>query len=145
MPLERLKELEQAATPGPWMNEDHMIYGPKHEQSKHRNGRVYITRVEQGVVRADPGLDGGADRFGFDSMADTRLIVALRNNAEALIEVAEAAREYRKAQERALEIEGAGPGFSEMLWQGHLATAQDAEEIMRVRLDAALAKLEVEK
>lgn len=91
--LERLKELQAAATPGPWVNDGHSIYGPEHELSLHPNGRVYITRVVQGTHRADPDLEGGRDRFGFDSLADAELIVTMRNNAEALIEVAEAAKE----------------------------------------------------
>lgn len=63
-------------TPGPWVFNGHHIYGPKHEDSKHPNGRVFVASVARGAHRADPLLDGGADRFGFDSEADVRLIAA---------------------------------------------------------------------
>ena len=63
-------------TPGPWVFNGHHIYGPKHEDSKHPNGRVFVASVARGVHRADPLLDGGADRFSFDSEADVRLIAA---------------------------------------------------------------------
>jgi len=61
-------------TPGPWVHEGHLIYGPEHVLSKHPNGRVLIAEVIEGSYRADPHLDGGADRFDFCSKADVRLI-----------------------------------------------------------------------
>ena len=75
-------------TPGPWVFNGHHIYGPKHEDSKHPNGRVFVASVARGIHRADPLLDGGADRFGFDSEADVRLIAA----APELLEALEASR-----------------------------------------------------
>ena len=71
-------------TPGPWVFNGHHIYGPKHEDSKHPNGRVFVASVARGIHRADPLLDGGADRFGFDSEADVRLIAAAPDLLEAL-------------------------------------------------------------
>jgi hypothetical protein len=77
-------------TPGPWVFNGHHIYGPKHEDSKHPNGRVFVASVARGAHRADPLLDGGADRFGFDSEADVRLIAA----APDLLEALELARQF---------------------------------------------------
>ena len=77
-------------TPGPWVFNGHHIYGPKHEDSKHPNGRVFVASVARGVHRADPLLDGGADRFSFDSEADVRLIAA----APDLLEALELARQF---------------------------------------------------
>lgn len=63
-------------TPGPWVAVGHAIYGPVHKHSNYPNGRVFIARVAEGTHRADPRLEGGADRFEFDSEADVRLIKA---------------------------------------------------------------------
>ena len=97
MTLERLKELEQAATPGPWR----VV------------GRGYRLRGFPQVEMPDEKIS----YFPVDTDANADLIVTLRNNAEALIEVAEAAREVAR-----------------VLCYDNLE-----------RLDAALAKLEVEK
>jgi hypothetical protein len=67
---------EAKFTKGPWKKEGHAVYGPKHALSKHKNGRVLVCEVVRGSHRADPLLDGGADRFGFDSEADAHLIGA---------------------------------------------------------------------
>lgn len=67
---------ENNHTPGPWIAEGHSIYGPKHPDSKHSNGRIFIARVEAGSGRGHPDLFGGAERFDFDSKADARLIAA---------------------------------------------------------------------
>lgn len=69
--------MEHKHTPGPWHLEGHIVYGPAHAESRHPNGRICIARVlRAGTERADPLLEGGADRFGFDSEADARLIAA---------------------------------------------------------------------
>jgi len=61
-------------TPGPWHQNGMNIYGPKHPESKHGNGRIFIAEVAQGSRRAVPELHGGAERFGFDAKADVRLM-----------------------------------------------------------------------
>ncbi len=71
-------------TPGPWQASGHHIYGPKHYESRHVNGRVLVGEVVRGNHRADPHLDGGADCFGFDSKADVALIAS----APCLLEAA---------------------------------------------------------
>ena len=71
-------------TKGPWGREGHLIWGPKHIESRHQNGRVLIAEVKQGSARADAMLEGGADRFGFDSEADGDLIAAAPDLLEAL-------------------------------------------------------------
>ncbi len=63
-------------TPGPWHRDGLHIYGPHDPESRHPNGRVFIASVAQGTRRADPALDGSADRFGFDATTDARLITA---------------------------------------------------------------------
>lgn len=75
-------------TPAPWSCGDdnsHNIYGPPHPDSKHPNGKILIGVVYRGSRRADPGLDGGGDRFGFCSSDDVRLICA----APLLLEIAQ--------------------------------------------------------
>ena len=74
-------------TPGPWEAQGHKVYGPSHPESKHPNGRVFVATVAQGTHRADPLLEGGADRFGFDSEADVQLIAAAPELLEALEEI----------------------------------------------------------
>ena len=74
-------------TPGPWIAEGHQIYGPKHEESKHPNGRILVCNVIRGSQRRDPQLDGGADRFELDSEADVALIAC----APALLDAAKQA------------------------------------------------------
>lgn len=75
---------EAKFTKGPWKKEGHAVYGPKHALSKHKNCRVLVCEVIRGSHRADPSLDGGADRFGFDSEADANLIAAAPDMYAAL-------------------------------------------------------------
>jgi len=70
-------------TPGPWIRSGHFIFGPKHAESRHPNGRVLVAKVVEGSHRADPQLDGGADRFGFDSEANASLIAGAAELLEA--------------------------------------------------------------
>ncbi len=78
-------------TPGPWVAQGHKVYGPSHHESKHPNGRIFIADVARGTHRADPLLDGGADRFEFDSETDVRLIAAAPEMLEMLLELQECA------------------------------------------------------
>lgn len=80
---------ETQHTPGPWVAVGHAIYGPVHKNSNYPNGRVFIARVAEGTHRADPRLEGGADRFAFDSEADVRLIKAAPKLLAALKQILE--------------------------------------------------------
>lgn len=102
-------------TPGPWVAEGHAIYGPVHHKSNYPNGRVFITKVASGTHRADPQLEDGADRFGFDSEADVRLIktapkllAALKGIVESTPSEAIGEAEWNAACDALSEAEGEG-------------------------------------
>jgi hypothetical protein len=113
--LERLKELAGKATPGPWEEVD----------NSWEVSTIYDSRGN-GIIRCyiQPCLESSLDEKG-EELADAKdalakLITSLLNNAEALLEVAEAA-----------------------LGRQQYLTPEE-ERISFNKLDTALAKLEVE-
>lgn len=82
-------------TPGPWVSDGHTIWGPHHPESRHKDGRVFICLVSQGIARAVPLYDGGAERIQeFDSQADVNLIVTAPEILEELKDMLQTIQDY---------------------------------------------------
>ena len=107
--LEKLKELQEAATPGPW----------------DREGFYNVLRIAKKSL--DWELVNPTEDTLMPDEKDAEYIVTLHNALPALIEVAEAAKWVRETTNHAYVLN------------------QAAVKGALKRLDAALAKLEVEK
>jgi len=84
--LDQLRELSKAATPGPWTSSWNR-HGDGYVRSRH-HGMQYLLDVEYNYA---PGQD---------VLADAALIAAMRNHFEALLDVAEAARELAQSADQ---------------------------------------------
>jgi len=80
--IERLKELQAAATPGPW------VVGGSYTVRTMRSSLDWIARVR----------DRHHSHADSEDAANAKLIVALHNVLPDLIEVVEAAREWHKTK-----------------------------------------------
>jgi hypothetical protein len=114
MTTDKLRELLAGATPGPW---DTAKDAPANEWS------VWSVAAQVRVAR-------------LDRETDAALIVALRNNAEALLDIAEKARDVQIAQERMLGRWAEGDDdVKRELWQ-NLHRAGDELRLALDRLEA---------
>ena len=126
---------ETKHTPGPWTASSHSIWGPKHDESKHSNGQVLVAQVIRGIHRADPQLDGGADRFGFDSEADARLIAAAPELLAALRLALTFAEDELEVRERSYCTEDTAP--DDPLYMEYVKPAKVLVETIRASIAKA--------
>lgn len=126
--LEKLKELSQQATPGPWRWTD-VDYGPGFESYEERKDGPFSALWSDGANKpVMVAQDASSYRAMFDTPhdVDASLILAMVNALPALLEVAEAAKWVRETTNHAYVLN------------------QAAVKGALKRLDAALAKLEAE-
>lgn len=83
MSLESLRRLLAEATPGPW------------ESVLDDECEAYIREI---MVRPDPMEDGGL------TDADAALVCELRNHADVLLDIAEAAQRFYRHNEHLIEV-----------------------------------------
>lgn len=91
MTIEELKQALEAATPGPWKDENVVVHpdmGGKHHTAHH----IHLPEQRYAIRLGD---DKGGER---NCEANARLIVAAVNNLPALLKVAEAAQAFTGAQ-----------------------------------------------
>ena len=100
MTVEQLRQLEQAATPGPWGDDGPWFH------SEHDPTHLVTTYPERTAVAIMPPRHLASERdvaSGADSRpADARLIAAARNALPALLDVAEAAQAVESGDVEAL-------------------------------------------
>jgi hypothetical protein len=99
--IDELRALAAKATPGPWEQGDWQGHCPDHEPGQHRPGQCRVVWEpwayhEDHLIRGPEGPTVVAGNYGYEEggivrAEDTAFLVALRNNADALLDVAEAA------------------------------------------------------
>ena len=137
--LERLRELERQATPGPWRWTD-VDYGQGFESYKEATDGPFDALWSDGANKpVMVAQDASAYSANFDTPhdIDAEFIRFSREALPALIAVAEAARELAEVARLRGDDELPHPANDPKLWTARMQAAWD-------EASAALAKLEVE-
>jgi hypothetical protein len=124
--LAELRDLLAKATPEPWFEDD-------------RGSVIELGNKSDLVASIDTSYDIPFDREQCE--ADAALIVALRNHAEALVEIAEAVEVYLEASRATALTRSIVTRDAPMEGQERLADAVDVECAAYAALVAAFARL----